>query len=75
MAREVAAGRLKREENEAEKVGLVRRPPRMVARAGRFDAEYHRNPRVRCLQGPPRHAKLYQPFVVAHLPAANQGHG
>ncbi|KAH9998118.1 hypothetical protein BJV74DRAFT_768004 [Russula compacta] len=45
MAREVAAGRLKREENDAEKVGLVSRPPRMVARAGRFDAEYHRNPR------------------------------
>jgi hypothetical protein len=33
LAREVAAGRLKREEEEAEKVGIVSGPPRKIKRA------------------------------------------
>jgi hypothetical protein len=54
QAREVALSRLKREEDEAEKVGLVSRYHCHIGL--RLIWDIARNPRAKSLQGLPRHA-------------------
>ena len=70
QAREVAINRLKREEEEAEKVGLVRDHLTWVC-AVAIDVECRRNPRSMSLQGPLRHVGCNPLLSIAHFLAAD----
>ena len=70
QTREVAINRLKREEEEAEKVGLVRDHLTRVC-AVAIDVECRRNPRSMSLQGPLRHVGCNPLLSIAHFLAAD----